>query len=73
MVTQGIKIEQLIDLVDGDKDKAKDIWDTSKDVISYLKFKSALSLGMTIRLDDLPFEKAMIYSWIEESKNGRKT
>jgi hypothetical protein len=72
VVTQQISFDQLVDLVDGDSDKAKSIWETSKDVISYLKFKSALSLGVTIRLDDLPFEKAMVYSWIEESKNGRK-
>lgn len=71
VVTNQVDKEQLRDLVDADKVEA--IWDTRKDVIAYSHFKSAIDLGITIGLNDLPFEKAMVFSWIKGEIDGRKT
>jgi hypothetical protein len=61
-------------LLDGDKAKAEEIWDTSRYVISYSQFKSVLSLGLSIDQSSLPFEKVMMFSWIKEAlENDRKT
>ena len=49
------------------------IWETRKEVISYLAFKGAKELGITFGLNDIPFEKAMIFSWIKGEIDGRKT
>lgn len=43
-----------------------------KDIRQYSQFKSVLKTGITIGINDLPFEKAMIFSWIEEELNVRK-
>jgi hypothetical protein len=72
VVTQGLAFDKLVELVDT-KEKAKEIWETAKLVRLYLQFKSALSMGLTVGLNDLPFERAMVFSWIEEAKNVRKT
>ena len=61
-------------MVDGDKEKAKSIWDVSRTVISYAQFRSVQGLGLNIAHDALPFEKVMMFSWIKEAiENGRKT
>jgi hypothetical protein len=60
-------------LVDGDKEKAKAIWDTSRDVLAYCRFKGIINLGVHIGLNDLPFEKMMIFSLIEEASSDRQT
>jgi hypothetical protein len=60
-------------LVDGDKEKAENIWEVSRSVISYAQFKSVQSLGLSIPFEALPFEKVMMFSWIKEAiENGRK-
>lgn len=46
--------------------------ETKKDVIGYAQFKSVIKTGINIGINDLPFEKAMIYSWIEEELNEKK-
>jgi hypothetical protein len=43
-----------------------------KDIRQYSQFKSIIKTGITIGINDLPFEKAMIFSWIEEELNVRK-
>lgn len=53
--------------------KVECIWETSRDVFLYLQLKSIMKLGMIIGVNDLPFEKAMLYSWIREAEVGRKT
>lgn len=72
MVAQRLSFDELLGLVE-DELKAKAIWETTKDIISYTQFKSIVDLGITVGLNDLPFEKAMLYSWIKEVDNGRKT
>lgn len=52
--------------------KINEIWKTSKDVASYSHFESAISLGLHVGLSDIPFERAMVFSWIKEEINGRK-
>jgi len=47
--------------------------ETKKDIISYTHFKNAIKMGLTVGVNDLPFEKALIFSLIEEESNGRKT
>lgn len=74
MVTQRITIKELEELVGGDKEKASEIWEVSKSVVSYTHFKSIIDLGLNVGLNDIPFERAMIFSWIKEViENGRKT
>lgn len=60
-------------MVDGDEEKALEIWEVSKDVRSYAQFKNTIDLGITVTLNDIPFEKAMIFSWIKEAIDERKT
>jgi hypothetical protein len=71
VVTSQIDKDLLRTLVD--KEKVEPIWETRRDVIAYSHFKSAVDLGITITLNDLPFEKAMIFSWIKGEIDGRKT
>lgn len=70
-VSSQLTKDQLRELVD--HDKLEGIWDTRKDVISYRHFRNAIDLGMTVGINDLPFEKAMIFSWIKGEIDGRKT
>jgi hypothetical protein len=63
--------EQLKQLVE--PEKIEDIWETRKDVIAYSHFRSAVELGLTVGLNDLPFERAMVFSWIKGEIDGRKT
>jgi hypothetical protein len=72
VVTQRLTFIDLVRLVDTEE-RAKEVWETAKIVRLYLQFKSALSLGLTIGPNDLPFERAMVFSWIEEARNVRKT
>jgi hypothetical protein len=53
-------------LIDGDEEKADEILKVSRLVVSYSQFKSAINLGLTVNLGDIPFEKAMVFSWIKE-------
>jgi len=53
--------------------KCDEILRVAKDVASYANFRSMTKLGISVGLNDLPFEKAMVFSWIqEELDNGRK-
>lgn len=70
-VSSQLTKEQLRNLVD--EDKIEGIWETRKDVIAYSHFKNAIDLGMTVGLNDLPFERAMVFSWIKGEIDGRKT
>ena len=71
VVSSQISKEQLKELVEAEK--VEMIWETKKDVIAYSHFKSAVDLGISITLNDLPFEKAMVFSWIKGEIDGRKT
>jgi hypothetical protein len=67
-------MNQLVELVNGDKVKADEIWNVSREVILYSQFKGVQDLGLSIPYDALPFEKAMLFSWIKEAiDNGRKS
>lgn len=55
------------------REKVEGIWGTRKDVLDYLHFKSVIDLGLTVSLNDLPFEKAMVFSWIKGAISVRKT
>ena len=37
----------------------------------YYDFKRITKLGVTIRPDDLDFEKGLIFAWIAEGDSGR--
>lgn len=71
VVTSQIDKSQLKDLVE--IEKVEMIWETRKDVIAYSHFKSMVDLGITMTLNDLPFERAMVFSWIKGEIDGRKT
>jgi hypothetical protein len=46
-------------------EKAREIWDTAKHVRLYSHFKSAISIGLHVGLNDLAFDEVMIFSWIK--------
>lgn len=50
------------------EEKADAIWSATRDILAYSNFEVMKDLGLTITLNDLPFEKAFIYSWIKEGK-----
>ena len=60
---EGFTLEEWID----------GIWETRKDVLAYASFKSTRDLGISIGLSDIPFERALIFSWIRGELDGRKT
>jgi hypothetical protein len=43
-----------------------------KDVRAYCAFRDAVSLGLTIGVNDIPFDRAMIFGWIKDVVNVRK-
>ena len=46
----------------------------AKEVRKYCCFRATIELGINVGINDLPFEKAMIFSWIkEEIESERKT
>lgn len=54
-------------------EKVDELLKTSKLINSYAHFKNMIELGVQVKLNDIPFEKAMMFSWIkEELSNGRK-
>lgn len=60
--------------VEDDKHRANEIWKATADIRSYCSYRSIIDIGVTIGLNDLPFERAMLYSWIkEEIDSDRKT
>jgi len=65
--------EFTLEMCDNDKEKANAIWATSRDVAAYTQFKSAIDLGLSVGLNDVPFERALLYTWIKEGiESGRK-
>lgn len=56
-----------------DDNTAKYVVSLYQDIDDYLDFKSVINLGMTVTSKEIPFDKAMIFSWIrEERESGRK-
>jgi hypothetical protein len=71
-------LKGLVELKEGEagtvEQKIDNIMETVKYIIMYSQFKSVTELGVTVNLKDLPFERAMIFSWIKEGiESGRKT
>lgn len=61
---------ELLGLVDEDQ-RAKEIWETAKEVRAYSHYRGMLGIGISAGVDTLPFDRAMIFSWIkEELDNG---
>ena len=58
--------EDLLSVID-DVNKAPFVWEVADEVKEYSQFKMAIDLGLTVGINDLPFEKAMVFSWIKES------
>lgn len=54
-----------------DKEKLDLIFETSEDVAGFFDFRRVMALGVTIPYDAIPFDKMMIYGWINEAMNGR--
>lgn len=63
--------DQLRELVEAEK--VEMIWETRRDVAAYCNFKNVVDIGISVALSDLPFERAMIFSWIKGELDGRKT
>ena len=53
-------------------DKIELILSAAKDVVAYTQFKSAIDLGVLVRLDEIPFDKALMYSWIDGAYKCQK-
>lgn len=67
MASQSIRFDELVELVDGDREKAERIWEVSKDVSAYANHKAMQGIGIVFGPNDLSFERAMIFSWIKEA------
>lgn len=48
------------------------VWKTRMEVLSYFGFRNTVNLGISISLNDIPFERAMVFSWIKGEIDGRK-
>lgn len=70
VVTHQMDYAQLVGLV-GDE-TALSVWEVKKDIVAYTHFKSAIDLGISISLSEIPFERAMVFSWIKGELDGRK-
>lgn len=45
-----------------------------EDIYDYQDFINIMDLGLNFSVNDLPFDKVLVYSWIKEGLNsGRKT
>lgn len=64
--------EDLEKLVD-EKDKIDLILDAAKTVRAYNRFQRMVSLGFAVKIEDFPFEELMVFLWIKEELDGRKT
>lgn len=63
---------QLIELLDGDKFKAKRIIEVTKDVLRFTYHRDALGIGIVFGPNDIPFSDILLFSWIKEGLSGRK-
>jgi len=60
--------------LEDDRARASEIWKATEDIRAYCNYKSVIDIGVTVGINDLPFEKAMLFSWIrEEIESDRKT
>lgn len=53
-----------------DHSKIDPTLEVAKDVRAYTHFRSMKKLGINIGVNDLTFERAMLFSWIEENLDG---
>lgn len=71
----GLKEDEIRKLVSGMENAEEVIritLDAMRDVRGYLAFNDAITLGLSVGLNDIPFDRAMVYGWIKELINGRK-
>jgi hypothetical protein len=68
---KGISEDELVS-TGVDRERARDIKKLSLHFGRYQDFKRLTRLGVTIRPDDLPFDKGLIFAWIAEGEaSGR--
>lgn len=65
-------LEELIRLT-GDEEKARCILEVVKDVKRYANYMRAQSLGINYGPHDLTFMDMLLFSWIKEQLDVRKT
>ena len=53
------------------EDRARELTSMKKWFYRYYDLKRITKLGVTIRPDDLDFEKGLIFAWIAEGDSGR--
>ena len=42
----------------------------ASDICDYLDFKAMIDLGLTVTSKEIPFDKAMVFSWIREERES---
>ena len=57
----------------GDNESVENIWGAMKEIRAYSTFESAVRLGLTMNADSIPFERLMVFVWIKDLINERKT
>lgn len=65
-----MKLNELVDLLEGDFDKAIKIIEVASDVSRYLFHADAVSIGISFRPEDLTFKDLLLFKWIKEILNG---
>lgn len=55
------------------EDRAEMILETSSIVDEYFHFRTMTDMGIFFNSRDIDFDKSIIFSWIKEELNGRKT
>lgn len=54
-----------------ERERAKELTSLKNWFWRYSDYKRIIKLGVTIRPDDLDFEKGLIFAWIAEGESGR--
>lgn len=70
-VQNGMTRKELLELVE--PEKVELILEACRDVRSFAMFDAVLKTGVNIAHNSVPFERLMLYGWIKELINERKT
>jgi hypothetical protein len=70
VVRNKIELDELINLLEGDEEKAHKIMKVRKDVERYSFFSRAIKLGISYGKRDLTFSDFLLFSCIKEKIDG---
>jgi len=53
-----------------DEQMIEDIFSVTKYVHKFFDFEQVISLGLTVGIKDLSYDKALFFAWIKQGKSG---